>query len=56
MTKKVMAKMDARIPVETREKFDEMARVLGVKRADLIRAAMKRYIAAYDAGLIKVEM
>lgn len=51
-----MTKVDARVSVETREKLDEIAKVLGVKRADLIRAAFKRYIAAFNAGLLTQEI
>ena len=46
---------DTRVTVETKEKLEFIATVLGVKRADVQRAAFKRYIAAFDAGLLVQE-
>lgn len=47
---------DTRVPVQTKNKLEMIAKVLGVKRADVQRAAFNRYIAAFDAGLIKGEV
>ena len=41
---------DTRVPVETKNRLEEIAKALGVKRADVQRAAFSKYITAYDAG------
>lgn len=44
---------DTRVPVETKNRLEQIAKALGVKRADVQRAAFNRYITAYDAGEFK---
>ena len=41
---------DTRVTLAVKEKLEVIAKTLGVKRADVQRAAFSKYITAYDAG------
>ena len=47
---------DTRVTKLMKNRLTDIARVFGVKRADVQRAAFARYIAAFDAGLLKQEI
>lgn len=52
MKKNVLARCDTKVSHTVKNRLEEIAAEMGVKRADISRAAFNRYITDYDKGLI----